>query len=150
MKVTSVSFQIFSHETEDVEKIKNALNSFLQDFLKYANISENSTEGHYGDKITLIKYDFQGKISEKIVDYLFSKLDKADLLYLISTIDSRLEKSKIHIRIDKQKFIAEGKLYLRDGDDIIKIIISSVGGPKRVKEELNKIANRAMHTQFQD
>lgn len=149
MKVTSVSFQIFSHETEDVNKIKNALNSFLQDFLKYANISESSTEGHYGDKIILIKYDFQGKISEKIVDYLFSKLDKADLLYLVSTIDSRLDKSKIHIRIDKQKFIAEGKLYLRDGDDIIKIIISSVGGPKRVKEELNKIANRTVHTQLQ-
>lgn len=147
MKINNITILVFSHETEDYDKIITSLNSFFKDFLKYMNISTNSVQGHYGDKITLIKYEIKGKICEKVFEYILSNLEKTDLIYLISTIDSRVDKSKIHVRIDKQKFLATSKLYLKDGDDVIKIIISSVGGPKVVKQELMSVVNRNLRLQ---
>ncbi|ARM75909.1 RNA-binding domain-containing protein [Acidianus manzaensis] len=146
MKVSSISILVFCYETEDYDKIINAINLFFKDFMDYITVSKNSVDGHYGDKIVLIKYEIKGKIAEKLFSYILSNLDRADLLYFISTIDDRLEKSKIHMRIDKQKFLSEQKLSLRDSDDIIKIIISSVGGTKIVKKELNDLVNRNLHT----
>ncbi|AWR97267.1 hypothetical protein DFR86_06670 [Acidianus sulfidivorans JP7] len=145
MKVNNISIMVFSYETEDYDKIIDALNSFLKDFLDYINISKESVNGHYGDKITLIRYEIKGKVCEKLFTYLISNFDQTDLLYFISTIDDRIEKSKIHIRIDKQRFLLDHKLYLKDSDDVIKIVISSAGGEKIVKKELNELVNRNLH-----
>lgn len=147
MKINNITVLVFSHETEDYEKIINSLNSFFKDFLKYTNISLDTVEGHYGDKITLIKYEIKGKICSKVFEYILSNLDKADLLYFLSTLDDRIDKSRIHIRVDKQKLIMTNKLYLKDGDDVIKIIVSAVGGPKVVKQELMNFVNRNLRLQ---
>jgi len=145
MKLNNIIFLVFSYQTENKDKIKHAIDSLLSDYVKEGEIEEERIEGHYGDSIIEIKYLFQGKVCSKILDTLLSKFDKADIIYLLSTLDSRVEKSKVHLRLDKQLLIAKNKLALKDGDDIIKVIIGTGGRLKEFKEELKQFVNRDLH-----
>lgn len=44
---------------------------------------------------------------------VFNSFDYADLILLLSTLDERMEGNKLHLRIDKQRLIAEKKLVLK-------------------------------------
>jgi RNA binding exosome subunit len=145
MKLNNIVFLVFSYQTENKEKIKHAIDSLLCEYIKEATVDEQKIDGHYGDSIVEIKYIFKGKVCSKILDNLLSRFDKADIIYLLSTLDSRVEKSKVHLRLDKQLLIAKNKLSIKDGDDIIKIIISTGGRVKEFKEELKQFVNRDMH-----
>ncbi len=140
MKLNNIVFLVFSYQTENKDKIRHAIDNYV----KEGAIEEERIEGHYGDSIVEIKYTFQGKICSKILDVLLSKFDRTDIIYLLSTLDSRLEKSKVHLRLDKQLLVAKNKLSIKDGDDVIKVIIATGGRIKEFKEELKQIVNRNM------
>lgn len=147
MKVGNISIIIFCHETEDKNKIMASLVNFFGDIINSSEIKEKSVEGHYGNKIEIIEYDVSGKIANELANKLFSSLEYADLIFLISSLDERLEGSKLHLRVDKQGLIANNKITLKDGDDVIKIIIGFKGKvSNELKEELKKIASRTMHS----
>ncbi|EZQ03881.1 hypothetical protein CM19_09180 [Candidatus Acidianus copahuensis] len=144
MKVSSISFTVFCYETEDKNKIVTSIISFLKDFREYVDIKELKLQGHYGDTIISIKYEIKGKMATSAAEALLSRLDTSDIIFLIGTLGERVDRSKLHLRLDKQKLVGEGKLTVKDGNDVIKVIISSNGGIDKIKEELKQIANRAM------
>ncbi|BFI75167.1 RNA-binding domain-containing protein [Sulfurisphaera ohwakuensis] len=147
MKLSNLSIIIFCHETENKDKILVALGDFFGSILKFSELIETKAEGHYGNSIEIIEYKLSGKNATEVANKIFNSFDYADLILLLSTLDERMEGSKLHLRIDKQRFIAEKKISLKDGDDIIKIIMSFKGKvTEQLKEELKQIANRNLHT----
>ncbi len=141
MKIGSVTFLIFSYQTENKERIKEALWKTLGNVVSEAQVEEVALQGHYGDVITEIKLVFKGKAGEEVFNLLLSKLDKSDVIYLLSTWQDRLDGSKLHIRLDKQVLVAMNKLAIKDGDDVIKVIVNTAGKASGVKEELKRIAS---------
>ncbi|BFH73509.1 RNA-binding domain-containing protein [Sulfurisphaera javensis] len=147
MKLSSLSITIFCHETENRDKIILALSDFFGTLLNSSEIHETKAEGHYGNKIEIIEYRISGKIANEMANKVFNSFDYADLILLLSTLDERMEGNKLHLRIDKQRLIAEKKISLKDGDDIIKIVMSFKGKiSDELKEELKRIASGAMRS----
>ncbi|MCI2414594.1 MAG: hypothetical protein MPF33_04995 [Candidatus Aramenus sp.] len=145
MKIGSVTFLIFSYQTENKERIKEALWKTLGNVISEAQVEEVALQGHYGDVITEIKYVFKGKAGEHVFNVLVSKFDKSDVIYLLSTLQDRVDGSKIHIRLDKQVLVAINKLAIKDGDDVVKVVINTAGNVAGIKEELKKVASGDLH-----
>ena len=149
MRISSISITVFCHETEDKNKIISSLTDFFGNILNSAEIYETTVEGHYGNSILIIEYRLSDKSAEELADKIFNSLDSADLLYLLSTLDQRIEKNRLHLRIDKQRLIAEKKITIKDSDDVIKIVMNFKGKmTNELKEELKQIANRNLRSQF--
>jgi len=147
MKLSTISITIFCHETEDKNKIIGSLIDFFGNILNTADISERKVEGYFGNSISIIEYKLSGKNANELVDKIFKSLDSADIIFLLSTLNERLDGSKLHLRIDKQRLIAEKKITIKDSDDVIKIVMSFKGKvTEELKEELKKIASRTMRT----
>ena len=147
MKLSSISITVFCHETEDKNKIISSLVDFFGNVLNTAGISERKVEGHFGNSILIIEYKLPEKNAKEMADKIFSSLDGADIIFLLSTLNERLEGSKLHLRIDKQRLIAEKKIAIKDSDDIIKIVMNFKGKvTEELKEELKQIANRNMRS----
>ncbi|MBP1356988.1 MAG: hypothetical protein JZD40_00640 [Sulfolobus sp.] len=147
MKVNLVQLSFLSHETEDVNKILTALDELLGSYSSLAEKSITEATGHYGDKINLVQYQFKGKSSIDLFNIILNKMDKADIILMLSTFENRFANSKLYLRFDKQEIIVNKRLILKDGDDVIKVIVSIKGHPKEIKEELEKLASsRTLYT----
>ena len=147
MRISSISITIFCHETEDKNKIISSLTDFFGNILNSAEIYETVVEGYYGNSISIIEYRLSDKSAKELADKIFNSLDNTDLIYLLSTLDQRVEKNKLHLRIDKQRLIAEKKIAIKDSDDVIKIVMNFKGKvADGLKEELKKIANRNLRS----
>ncbi|BCU70616.1 RNA-binding domain-containing protein [Stygiolobus caldivivus] len=144
MKVAFISISVFCHETEDRNKILSSLESFFS--LNNAEVKDSIVQGHYGNKIEIIEYKMKGKEAQNIFEKVLSSLDKVDLILLVSTLQSRTDKGKLHLRIDKQRLIEENKIFLRDGDDVVKLIVSfrNFRNSNEIIEELKNLASRDM------
>ena len=147
MKVSNISITVFCHETEDKNKIISSLTDFFGNILNTAEISETTVEGHFGNSISIIEYKLSDRSAKELADKIFNSLDNADLIFLLSTLDQRIDKNKLHLRIDKQRLIVEKKLTIKDSDDIIKIVMNFKRKvTDELKEELKQIANRNLRS----
>ncbi|MFP3064644.1 MAG: RNA-binding domain-containing protein [Sulfolobus sp.] len=141
MKAINIEISVFCHETEDREKILSSIQRFFDSDIKSAKFEDNIVSGYYGNKIEIISFKATGKVANSIFQRILNSLDKFDLLLLISTLSERLDRGKLHLRIDKQKLISQGKIFLKDGDDVIKVIIT-LKDSQNLEEELKSFANR--------
>lgn len=142
MKVASVSISVFCHETEDRNKILNSLESFFS--LDNAEVKDSVVQGHYGNRIEIIEYKMKGREAQNVFEKILKSLDKTDLILLASTLQARTDKGKLHLRIDKQRFIEENKIFLKDGDDVIKLVITfkNFKNTDEIVEELKYLVSR--------
>jgi|BEDMetMinimDraft_1075159.scaffolds.fasta_scaffold00103_4 RNA binding exosome subunit len=124
MKVNSISLTVFAHETEDEGKIDSAVRSFFSSFLTDLDSSFQKVYGHFDDKLVIMKYSWEGKSAKQVLRYLLTSLSPSDRLILKGSIHDHVDGSKLHIRLDKQAMIANGRPKLTQGDDVIKVIIS--------------------------
>jgi|ECHhosMinimDraft_1075155.scaffolds.fasta_scaffold00061_14 RNA binding exosome subunit len=124
MKVGALLIKVFVFDTEDEERVRSSLSSLLQG-LEFIS-SESELKGHYGNRIKVVEYRVSGQNASSLLERLLSSLSKEDKLLLITTLRDRLIGSKLHLRLDKQRLVALGKLSLKDGDDVIKVIVSFI------------------------
>jgi RNA binding exosome subunit len=75
---------------------------------------------------------------------IIKRMEVADLIFMISTMPNRVEGSKIYLRIDKQALLSSNRVFLKDGEDVVKLIISIKGSKERFMEELKEIVSRNM------
>jgi len=148
MKVKNLQIFVFSHETENLDKIQNAIESkLLIDFFPYVEKNITEVTGHYGNKIRIIEYKVKDKIADEVFQAILEKLSYSDLLYLLSTLEERFHKGRLYIRLDKQQLIMNN-IALKDGDDVVKITATIIGGKEALSEKLKEIAgNRSLHIQ---
>jgi len=118
-----VDLRVFAHATEDLDKVLTALRNLLPtDIAETAQVEKNSLMGHHGNSITLFTTQLTDKkllpnLLEKIGQSL-SALDKEDLT---NNINTRIEKTNLYLRFDKQA-ASMGKIKFTQDDPIrIKI-----------------------------
>ncbi|MHA1799504.1 MAG: RNA-binding domain-containing protein [Candidatus Helarchaeota archaeon] len=132
MKVNNISFELFSHATEDVEKVKkcmiNAVPLNLQDKIE-GKIKSEVLEGHYKEPIILLESNLKNKDAEVVFDNLMRNLNKK---LSVKDFLKRYDESKgfFYLRINKQAcFKLNSKFLLLDKGDVIKIRVHFQGFP---------------------
>ncbi|QKQ99902.1 exosome protein [Metallosphaera tengchongensis] len=144
MRINKISASVFCYSTEDEARVRDALLLLFNNVIQDNEILRIKVEGHYGDPIITLKADLEGKRATDATSYLLSKLDTADIVYLLSTITSRSQGNRIYIRVDKQALISQRKVLLKDGEDVIKIVLSLKDNIKEFMEVLKQLASGNM------
>lgn len=120
----------FSHSTEDLNKVRQAIINLLPLDLRQATVSEERVvEGHYGNPITLITLRMRDRDADATVfKHIVCSLTTADRSILMATLPRRVgaKNSAIYLRLSKQEALL-GRVMLMDGDDVIKVTATVVG-----------------------
>jgi RNA binding exosome subunit len=115
--IAYVEIRVFSHATEDSEKVQTATRNLLPEtLLTESTIKQTALTGHYGNSITLIETTLTNRqalpsILNKLSLYL-SALDKEQLA---TNINQHIEKHNLYLRFDKQNaYLGTAKLAAND------------------------------------
>lgn len=85
--------------TESEDRVKIALSLFIFD----NEIETIATEGHFGNRITILNARLKGKDCNRLIDIVKSGLSEPDLQRLQSELYDRVDdECVLHIRFDKQ------------------------------------------------
>ncbi len=139
MAVYHVQLETIIHATEDPEKVKSAvLNLIPPELREKVGWEETPLEGHYGNPIILLKAEFSGEDSRKLMKWLAGNLGQLDKELLKSKLDLHYNRAGIlYLRFSKQQAYL-GRLELAEGEDVIKVRFS-ISLPKRNLAALRKL-----------
>ena len=147
--VKSVEVSVFSHATEDEEKVKHAIKRL---FTLEPELEVQKLSGHYGDPITLLTMKVSArKESTEILDRIWRRLSSLDRETLNMELDKHVDKSgNLYIRLNKQKAY-NGKIVLQENDPIrikFNLQIPHKADPILViREHLSRIEDKEKYDQ---
>jgi hypothetical protein len=114
-----VTIDVIVHATEDISKIFQAFEEFLE--LEEKDFTINETVGHFENPIITLNAKIVKKQAQNFMKKLLGMLSVKQINELIEEIEERTEDSRFHMRIDKQELI-KGNIVLGEKDTIkIKI-----------------------------
>jgi RNA binding exosome subunit len=94
-----ITLRAIAQATEDIDRVKAALSLFIFD----NEIETVTTEGHYGNPITILQAQLKGRDCDRFIDLIKSKLSGAELEKLKKELGERIDDDcYLHIRFDKQ------------------------------------------------
>ena len=97
--IHSISLRTICAATESEEKVKSALSQFTLD----NEIETINTEGHFGNKITILSSTIRGRDCSRFIELLRSRLSGSDLERLKAETCERIDDDcNYHLRLDKQ------------------------------------------------
>lgn len=97
--IHSVTLRAICAATESEEKVKSALSIFLFD----NEIETISTEGHFGNTITILSSTIKGRDCSRFIELLTSRLPGPELERLKAETCERIDDDcNYHLRLDKQ------------------------------------------------
>lgn len=114
MSIVSLHFRTFVHETEDEQKVIDAMKfaTGLEEF------ERNASEGHHGNRLIILEGHIKDK---KAVKLFFKRMARSDIQTMLDTLEQRVDEDCfIFFRLDKQKAFL-GELELTAGDDAIAV-----------------------------
>jgi RNA binding exosome subunit len=117
LPIAFVEVRVFSHATEDEDKVLCAAQSLLpSEFVEKVIFEKIRLTGHYGNPITLIEARIKERdIIRGLLEKLAAGLSSLDKEQLCNEITQHVEKGKLYLRLDKQSiFLGEFKLGLSD------------------------------------
>ena len=120
------------HATEDLEKVGEAIANVLG-LEELPEIEVIKARGHHGNPILTLHLVVKGKEAQRAFENLINGLDDVEFQILKSELPRRSEKSKLYLRVDKQRAYL-GKLTLSTSSDVIWIMVVFKGA--RPSEEL--------------
>lgn len=137
----AVEVNVTKHATESESKVLSAaLNVFPPDLRNNIVWERSAVQGHYGNPIVFYRAVVEGEQAEMTAKYILSSLDKTSLRYLLSTLESRIDKQgNLYLRLHKQ-YLVDGRIIAWDGDDVVKVIIK-IG---RKQEELENLLRKTL------
>ena len=102
--IAYVEVRVFSHATEDPEKVQMAVCNILPEQLTQELVFSKSTlTGHYGNPITLLEIKLEDrKLLPLMLKKIGSSLSALDKEALEEEFKLRLEKRSLFLRFDKQ------------------------------------------------
>ncbi len=139
LKILKIEAYAHSHATEDERKVRKALfEIFPQELRERLIFVREELKGHYNNPIVRMRVETSSSEDAlKVFNYILNRFDRADLGYLRSTLEDRVDRSgTLHIRISKQDAYL-GKLVLFEGDDVVKISVHLEGRRRKVLKELS-------------
>jgi RNA binding exosome subunit len=116
--------RVFCHATENLEKVRSALLNVVGD----APVKTTATEGHHGNRITILEAVLNDPES---ISLFFSRLEKGAIEEIARTLDDRTDNGcNIFIRLDKQSAYG-GSFSLGAGDDVVSVRLKAKAFPSR-------------------
>ena len=123
-RFASLHARAFSHATENLDKVKRAMENVLGE----TELKVSRTEGTHGNPITVLEASIED--SDEI-SCLFGRMSEDDLARLLTTMRNRIDNGcNLFIRIDKQEAY-KGGVRLATNDDVISIRLRVLAFPAR-------------------
>ncbi|MCX9013221.1 MAG: exosome subunit [Candidatus Methanoperedens sp.] len=127
MEIHHITIRAIAQATESEDRVKTALSLFLPD----NDIEIISSEGHFGNPITIFQSSITGRKCRRFIDFLKTSLHGKDMGLLKNQITERVdEQCALHIRFDKQAAY-EGIVQLATTPDTIAARIKIKAYPAR-------------------
>ncbi len=117
--IAYITIRVFSHATEDLEKVQTAVRNTLPETLS-ANIlfTQTSVTGHHGNPIVLLEAKLDDKKAlPSALEKIATSLNSLDKEQLCSEMKEHIERHNLYLRFDKQDAYL-GKLKLGSNDPI--------------------------------
>jgi RNA binding exosome subunit len=138
-----VILRTFAHATEDISRVKSALELFLPEDCE---IKTNMKKGHFGNPITVLEAKLEKRYCESFLDVLRS-LPKDQLLRLKDELKRHFDDDcNFYIRFDKQSAY-EGDIKLAETEDSIAAKMKIVSYPSS-RENAVLFMERLLDDQF--
>ncbi len=97
--IHNITLRAIAQATESVDRVKIALSLFIFG----DEIEVITTEGHFGNAITILQTRLKGKDCNRFIENLKTNLDDHELLRLKKELRGRVDdECVLHIRFDKQ------------------------------------------------
>ena len=136
-----ITIDVIVHATEDISKIFQAFDEFLN--VKEEEFTINETTGHFDNPIIILNVKIIKKQAQRFVKRLLELLTNDEINMLIEEIEERIVDSRFHMRLDKQELI-KGKLVISE-KETIKLKIHS---PIYNKKDTVKIFTEIFQSQL--
>ena len=116
IRFSSAEINIVVHATEDENKILHSLFDVLS--IPSEKFSYSFSEGHWGNKISILTATVDGQVAKDLILKIISLLNSVDRYHLSNFFDKYVdEKGNLYIRLDKQR-ICKGRISLSESDSI--------------------------------
>jgi hypothetical protein len=136
-----ITIDVIVHATEDISKIFQAFDEFLN--VNEEEFTINETTGHFDNPIIILNVKIIKKQAQRFVKRLLESLTNDEVNMLIEEIEERIVDSRFHMRLDKQELI-KGKLVISE-KETIKLKIHS---PIYNKKDTVKIFTEIFQSQL--
>jgi RNA binding exosome subunit len=119
----SAEIELVIHATEDRQKVLSIVEYTLG--IKPEEFVVSSVKGHFGNEITLLKANINGKKATEIAYKIAGMMSDVDKMHVYDNFDLYVDdKNSLYIRISKQKLF-ERKIVLSQAD-ALKIKLKTV------------------------
>ncbi len=117
--IVSISLRGIAHATEDIEKVKRAIQNLASSELA---IKETKMQGHFGNPIVVLHSNIEGKRAcEQFFKNLKARLSLADYQRLKKELPERIDTDcYLYIRFDKQALF-ENQIEPASGEDAVAV-----------------------------
>lgn len=146
--ITFVEARVFSHATEDWNKVQKAMENLVtQDFLQGSDVERQDLQGYYGNPITLLKVrSHEHQQSLGVIRRIFSSLTPIDRNHLLDSFRDQMDENRsLYVRFDKQAAFL-GNLRLGE-EDVIRLQIK-LSLPKKKTGEIEEAFRRIIAAEF--
>lgn len=123
--VGKIEARAYSRATEIEERVVSAVLNLIPESLRNDQpVLITKTEGQSGDRILVVELiEERRKMCGLILDHLFSRFSDSDRLWIMSSIEQRLDdQCTLFLRIDKQAAYL-GRIESASGPDVISVQI---------------------------
>ena len=138
--IAYVEIRVFSHATEDPEKVHVAVrNTLPENLAKELKLIQSNVTGHHGNLIISIEAKLTDKAAlPSLLEKLSAALSPLDKEQLCTELDQHIERHNLYLRLDKQNAYL-GTLKLTSKDPIhFKIHFKN-----KAKDEIEQICGQA-------
>ncbi len=117
--IAYIDIRVFSHATEDIEKVQTATRNTLPETLATEMVfSKTNLNGHHGNPITVVEAKLDNrKVLPLALEKIGTNLSPLDKTALNEELKAHLEKRSLFLRFDKQSAYL-GTLKLSSNDPI--------------------------------
>jgi len=116
LKFSAAEVNVVLHATEDIGKVLLSIQNVLS--VPSERFSSLPTQGHYKNKILLVKANLSSQEAGLLAIHILSLLNSSDREHLSSLLaEYSDEKGNLYFRLDKQR-ICHGKVSLSETDAI--------------------------------
>ncbi len=138
--IAYMEIRVFSHATEDQQKVETAVRSLLpQELAEETTFTKTACTGHHGNPIVLLEALLENRqMLPKVLERIGASLSSLDKDQLASEFKEHLEKRSLFLRFDKQSaFLGNSKF---SSNDPIRVKIHF---KNKTPDEINDICKKA-------
>ena len=140
--VVGLEVEAIAHATEDLERVTKAVMNVLPAQARgRVKVKVKEFKGHYGNPIRLLRIRIRNRgLASDILRHVLASLPELERLELIASLELRISKGSLFIRLDKQRAFL-GQVRLCEVDPIwmrAPLASSNVEDVRKALEEVAK------------